>query len=167
MIMMKQILIAAVTMFLLAGCTTMKKMTGQTNDTVLPGAREEILPPDQQTARDPVITGQPQAPSANVPIANPPAATAPLKLPPQTAGEPACDPNVDLCPEALPPDPLPPPSVNPPPVKPAKVAMAKKPVVKQPMIIKKKKKIVMAKPVVPATPAVPAPPPPVPAPPKQ
>lgn len=32
----------------LAGCSTIKKFTGQRNDTVLPGEREEILPPDQQ-----------------------------------------------------------------------------------------------------------------------
>jgi hypothetical protein len=39
-----------------SGCTKLKKLTGQTNDTVLPGSREDILPPDQQTARDPVVT---------------------------------------------------------------------------------------------------------------
>ena len=42
----------------LGGCTSIKKLTGQTNDTILPGQREDVLPPDQQTARDPVITGQ-------------------------------------------------------------------------------------------------------------
>jgi hypothetical protein len=40
-----------------SGCTKLKKLTGQTNDTVLPGQREDVLPPDQQTARDPVVTG--------------------------------------------------------------------------------------------------------------
>ncbi len=43
---------------LLAGCTTLKKLTGQKDDTVLPGTREEVLPKDAQTARDPVITGE-------------------------------------------------------------------------------------------------------------
>lgn len=50
------ILCAAVS--LLAGCTTLKKLTGQKDDTVLPGTREEVLPKDAQTARDPVITGE-------------------------------------------------------------------------------------------------------------
>jgi len=161
--MIKQFLTAAVAVSLLAGCTTLKKVTGQQNDTVLPGAREEILPPDQQTARDPIVTGQPQVPQSAAPGASakplaPPAGTAPLKLPAQTAGDAACDPNVDLCPEALPPEPLPPPSV----AAPAKTAMAaksgvmtpdaKKPVVKK----KKKKKVVLAKPAVPVVPDAPA-----------
>ncbi len=34
---------------LLAGCGTLKKFTGQRDDTVLPGERENILPSDQQT----------------------------------------------------------------------------------------------------------------------
>lgn len=42
----------------LGGCTSIKKITGQTTDTVLPGQREDILASDQQTARDPVVTGQ-------------------------------------------------------------------------------------------------------------
>ncbi len=42
----------------LGGCTKFKKITGQTNDTILPGQREEVLPPDQQTARDPLVTGK-------------------------------------------------------------------------------------------------------------
>lgn len=33
---------------MLAGCGTLKKFTGQRNDTVLPGEREDILPADQQ-----------------------------------------------------------------------------------------------------------------------
>ena len=42
----------------LAGCSTLKKFTGQRDDTVLPGQREDILPPDQQVARDPNIGGK-------------------------------------------------------------------------------------------------------------
>ncbi len=42
----------------LGGCSSIKKLTGQTNDTVLPGQREDVLASDQQTARDPVVTGQ-------------------------------------------------------------------------------------------------------------
>ncbi len=45
----------------LSGCSKLKKLTGQTNDTVLPGQREDVLPPDQQTARDPVVTRQKSA----------------------------------------------------------------------------------------------------------
>jgi PBP1b-binding outer membrane lipoprotein LpoB len=36
---------------LLSGCSTIKKFTGQRDDSVLPGQREEILPPDQYTAK--------------------------------------------------------------------------------------------------------------------
>jgi uncharacterized protein YceK len=42
----------------LAGCSTLKKVTGQSNDTVLPGQREEIIPEDQKTAKDPIVAGQ-------------------------------------------------------------------------------------------------------------
>ena len=55
----KAVLLVCVVSLSLAGCTTLKKMSGSTNDTILPGAREDILPPDQQTARDPAVTGQP------------------------------------------------------------------------------------------------------------
>jgi hypothetical protein len=51
-----------VSMVMLMSCSTLKKITGQSNDTILPGAREDVLPPDQQTARDPIITGQEQKP---------------------------------------------------------------------------------------------------------
>lgn len=56
----------------LGGCTSIKKLTGQTNDTVLPGQREDVLPSDQQTARDPIITGQ-QAKPCDPKITNCPA----------------------------------------------------------------------------------------------
>lgn len=71
---MKQFLIL-MTLVMLVGCTSIKKMTGQTNDTVLPGQREDILPPDQQTARDPIVTGQ---------------------------EKPSCDPAITKCPPGLP-----------------------------------------------------------------
>lgn len=44
----------------LASCAQVKKLTGETDDTVLPGARENVLPPDQQTARDPEVSGEQQ-----------------------------------------------------------------------------------------------------------
>ena len=68
---MKQFLIL-VLMVTLVGCTSFKKLTGQTNDTILPGQREDVLAPDQQTARDPEVT--------------------------RKKGE-ACDPTVSICPE--------------------------------------------------------------------
>jgi hypothetical protein len=42
----------------LMACSTVKKFTGQRDDSILPGTREEILPPEAQTARDPVVTGE-------------------------------------------------------------------------------------------------------------
>ena len=46
----------------LMACSTLKKFTGQQDNSVLPGSREEILTPDQQTARDPDVTGKKTAP---------------------------------------------------------------------------------------------------------
>ena len=44
----KTIVVLAVAVSLLSGCSSIKKLTGQRNDTLLPGEREEILPADQQ-----------------------------------------------------------------------------------------------------------------------
>ena len=46
----------------LMACSTVQKFTGQQDNSVLPGSREEILTPDQQTARDPDVTGKKTAP---------------------------------------------------------------------------------------------------------
>lgn len=54
----RNLLILFTAVALLAGCTTLKKLTGQKDDSVLPGTREEVLPQEAQTARDPVITGE-------------------------------------------------------------------------------------------------------------
>lgn len=43
---------------LAGGCATVKRATGQLDDSVLPGQRENVLPPEQQTARDPGVTGK-------------------------------------------------------------------------------------------------------------
>ena len=59
MVLTKKLIIITLAGSLLAGCTGVKRMTGQIDDTKLPGQREEILPPDQQQARDPAVTGQP------------------------------------------------------------------------------------------------------------
>jgi hypothetical protein len=59
MVLTKKLIIIAMATSVLAGCTTVKRVTGQIDDSKLPGQREEILPPDQQQARDPAVTGQP------------------------------------------------------------------------------------------------------------
>lgn len=46
----------------LMACSMVKKFTGQRDDSILPGTREEILPPEAQTARDPSVTGKKAAP---------------------------------------------------------------------------------------------------------
>jgi hypothetical protein len=46
----------------LMACSTVKRFTGEQDNSVLPGTREEILTPDQQTARDPEVTGNKTAP---------------------------------------------------------------------------------------------------------
>ena len=46
----------------LMACSTVKKITGQRDDSILPGSREEILTPEQQTARDPEVMGTKTAP---------------------------------------------------------------------------------------------------------
>ena len=51
-------LLAAALAISLMACSTVKKFTGQTDNSVLPGTREDILPPEAQTARDPVVTGE-------------------------------------------------------------------------------------------------------------
>ena len=68
---MKYFIILACVAITLGGCSTLKKITGQQNDTVLPGQREDILGAEQQTAKNPNVMGK-------------------LK--------PACDPNVSICP---------------------------------------------------------------------
>jgi len=45
----------------LMACSMVKKFTGQRDDSILPGTREDVLPPDAQTARDPVVTGEKKA----------------------------------------------------------------------------------------------------------
>jgi hypothetical protein len=46
----------------LMACSTIKRFTGQQDNSILPGSREDILTPDQQTARDPDVTGKKTAP---------------------------------------------------------------------------------------------------------
>lgn len=46
--LLRVIVTVAVATSLLGGCSSFKKLTGQRNDTVLPGSREDILPAEQQ-----------------------------------------------------------------------------------------------------------------------
>ncbi len=105
---MKKFLILGLSLALLAGCTSLKRVTGQIDDTVLPGQRQEILPPDQQQARDPNVVGN-QGTAAATPGAP---VTGQPNVPPAhaVASGPVCDSKVDLCPETASPEPLPPPS---------------------------------------------------------
>jgi uncharacterized protein YceK len=62
------ILVLMMSASLLAGCSSFKKLTGQRNDTVLPGQREDILPEDQQRNPKPGKKGEL---SADVPACDP------------------------------------------------------------------------------------------------
>jgi hypothetical protein len=58
-----KLLVAAIVLApLLTGCSSIKSLTGQRDDSILPGERENVLTPDQQTARDPIVTGEQQSP---------------------------------------------------------------------------------------------------------
>jgi hypothetical protein len=46
----------------LTACNTVKKFTGQRDDSILPGNREDILTPEQQTAQDPEVLGKKTVP---------------------------------------------------------------------------------------------------------
>jgi hypothetical protein len=97
----KALISATLAASLLAGCSTIKQATGQIDNTKLPGQREDILPPDQQQARDPAITGQPlpQDPSAQRVATTPGAA-----MPPQQPMAPgaAQQPNAQAYPGPMP-----------------------------------------------------------------
>ncbi len=49
------VLLAGVVILTLSGCSSIKKLTGQRNDNVLPGQREEILSSDQTKAQNPDV----------------------------------------------------------------------------------------------------------------
>jgi hypothetical protein len=54
---------------MLGGCSKLKRLTGQTNNTVLPGQREDILPPDQHTAKNEEVAAEPPIEQAPPPVA--------------------------------------------------------------------------------------------------
>lgn len=72
----------------LGGCSKLKKLTGQTNDTVLPGQREDILPPDQHKAQKEDIDADP---AAEPPVQQTPPATTTIKK----SSDGVCDPEAD------------------------------------------------------------------------
>jgi hypothetical protein len=74
------ILLAGAIVLALPGCSSIKKLTGQRKDNVLPGQREEILSPDQTKAQNPDVLTQDSA-GTPVGIEDP--------VP--------CDPNVEAC----------------------------------------------------------------------
>jgi hypothetical protein len=47
----------------ISGCASIKKLTGQRDDSVLPGQREDVLPPEKQVAQDPKVRGKQPAAS--------------------------------------------------------------------------------------------------------
>ena len=80
----RSIVVLAVAASLLVGCSSFKKLTGQTDNTVLPGEREDILPPDQQVN---------PRPNQNADGADAGGATADNAAPLEPS---ACDPAVDI-----------------------------------------------------------------------
>jgi hypothetical protein len=63
--MNRRILILSALAVGLGGCNSVKNLFGAGNDdTVLPGKREDVLPPESQTAQDPKVIGKGQAPPA-------------------------------------------------------------------------------------------------------
>jgi hypothetical protein len=89
---LRSVVYAALLAILLAGCSTFKNPFSGSDNTVLPGQRESVLPPEQQTARDPVVTGDQQAdlPAEPNSDANAMPKTGDCKL-----NDPNCDPGVD------------------------------------------------------------------------
>jgi hypothetical protein len=83
----RAIVAAGIVAVVLAGCSTMKSLTGQQDDSVLPGQREDVLSPDQQTARDPVVTGEQPSPDD--------LAGAPAQQPCNPQIDPSCDSTID------------------------------------------------------------------------
>ena len=58
---------------LLAGCSAIDKLTGQTDNTVLPGSREEAIPgrPSFPEKREVASAPAPKSATANEPVAGP------------------------------------------------------------------------------------------------
>jgi hypothetical protein len=83
----KQIFAILAVAMLLTACSGAKKLFNKNDDSVLQGQREEVLPPDQQTARDPAVTGDATAGDSATSL-DPAQTPAPAK-PATVAGKPA------------------------------------------------------------------------------
>jgi hypothetical protein len=79
--------------FALGGCSSIKKLTGQRDDSVLPGQRENVLPPERQVAQDPAVVGS-RAPQSTEPSA--PASPQKCKL-----NDINCEPSEDIVQEPI------------------------------------------------------------------
>jgi hypothetical protein len=77
----------------LGGCSKLKRLTGQTNNTVLPGEREDILPPDQHTAKKEDAAGEPGLDPGSEPLEQAPPSATKTGSKPKTGG--VCNPEVD------------------------------------------------------------------------
>ena len=68
----RRLMVLCVAAGLLAGCSAIDRLTGQTDNTVLPGSREEAIPgrPSFPEKRD-VAASAPQSATANEPVAGP------------------------------------------------------------------------------------------------
>jgi hypothetical protein len=95
--MMRNMLVLGVAAAMLGGCSTLNSLTGQTDNTVLPGKREEAIPgraqfPDTQ---DSSVTASTGAPVEQGPDETPPPAaegTAPATQSACAPDDPACAP---------------------------------------------------------------------------
>ena len=67
--MLKKIIVLGLLAAVAAGCSTIDKMTGQTDDTVLPGQREDAVPgkPQFPQKSDPAAAPAPSQPDTAVP----------------------------------------------------------------------------------------------------
>ncbi len=71
MVRTKTVMIIVLSALLVTGCSQLKRLTGQRDDTVLPGERETVLPPAQTKINNPDVTrkqgSDAATPDANVP----------------------------------------------------------------------------------------------------
>jgi hypothetical protein len=58
------LIVSLIVLTALGGCGSIKRLTGQTDDSVLPGQREDVLPPEKQVARDPAVVGGTRTPTS-------------------------------------------------------------------------------------------------------
>jgi hypothetical protein len=84
----RQIPAALALVLALGGCSTINSLTGESNDTVLPGQREDAIPGRSQF---------PESSSAASTAAEPGPAQPPLEAEPPAAADSACEPGDPAC----------------------------------------------------------------------